>query len=218
MNRKTTFKRAAFLLLAMLFMCSMSMVAKNKIVQRGMTKEQVMDAIGKPNAIAFDTIGETWTYIKTPLVDYNKMILVVFDKMNRVDSYREQILLSEKDGMGITPPTVSQPMPPAYPSYPYFDGMPYSLSDDDFDHLSRKVKNASFDDNKFDLLEVATIGCYYTCAQCAQLMKTFTFDDSRLRALRIIAPHIVDPQNVSRITSLFTFSDDKERVLQLLQR
>src|SRR3712207_757287 len=101
MNRKTTFKRAAFLLLAMLFMCSMSMVAKNKIVQRGMTKEQVMDAIGKPNAIAFDTIGETWTYIKTPLVDYKKRMRVVFDKMNRVDSYREGRVRAEKDGRGV---------------------------------------------------------------------------------------------------------------------
>lgn len=218
MNRKMTFNKAALLLLVMLFMCSMSMVAKDKMVQRGMTKEQVMDAIGKPDAVSFDTIGETWTYIKTPLVDYNKMILVVFDKMNRVDSYREQILLSKKDGVDMMPPAVVQPMPQGYPPYPYPDVMPYSMSDDEFALLARKVKSASFDDNKFDLLEVATIGCYYTCAQCARLMKTFSFDDSRLRALRIMAPHIVDPQNVSQITVLLTFSDNKDRALQMLQR
>ena len=35
----------------------------------------------------------------------------------------------------------------------------YSLSNQSFSILYNKVKKASFDDNKFDLIEVASLGC-----------------------------------------------------------
>jgi hypothetical protein len=45
----------------------------------------------------------------------------------------------------------------------------------------------------------------------------FSFDDSKLKALRIMASHIVDPQNVYVITETMSFSDSKDRALKLLQ-
>ena len=41
------------------------------------------------------------------------------------------------------------------------------LSDSKFSILYNKVKNASFDDRKFDLIEVASLGGYYSCQQVA---------------------------------------------------
>ncbi len=217
MNRQLIHNRVILLVMTMLFACSMTMMAKNKIVRRGMTKEQVTEAIGKPATVSFDQDGETWLYYKNPILNYSKEIRVIFDRNERVVSYQEQIYSAPTTEEPVNPAPMPQPLPPGYPPYPYPDAMPYSLSEADFAHLYGKVQKASFDDNKFDLLEVATIGCYYTCAQSARLIKIFSFDDGRLRALRIMAPHIVDPQNAIRITELFTFSDAKDRALRMLQ-
>lgn len=93
----------------------------------------------------------------------------------------------------------------------------YNLSDEDYAVLYNKVKKASFDDNKFDLIEVASLGCYYSCQQTARIMKLFTFDDDKLKALRMMARRIVDPHNAADIYRLFTFSDDKDKAAKIIQ-
>ena len=45
--------------------------------------------------------------------------------------------------------------------------MELRLSDDKFAILYNKVKNTSFDDRKMDLIEVASLGAFYSCEQCA---------------------------------------------------
>ena len=92
----------------------------------------------------------------------------------------------------------------------------YSLDDASFSKLYNKVKKASFDDNKFDLIEVASLGCYYSCAQVVRIMKIFPFDDEQLKALRMMAPHIVDPQNAIVIYQLFSFDSEKQKVGEIL--
>lgn len=94
----------------------------------------------------------------------------------------------------------------------------YSLSNQSFSILYNKVKKASFDDNKFDLIEVASLGCYYSCSQAVRLMKIFTFDDERLKALSMMAPHIVDPQNATDIYKLFSFDSDKEKAGEIMRK
>ena len=93
----------------------------------------------------------------------------------------------------------------------------YNLSDEDYAVFYNKVKKASFDDNKFDLIEVASLGCYYSCQQTARIMKLFTFDDDKLKALRLMARRIVDPHNAAGIYRLFTFSDDKDKAAKIIQ-
>ena len=93
----------------------------------------------------------------------------------------------------------------------------YSLDDASFSKLYNKVKKASFDDNKFDLIEVASLGCYYSCAQTARMMRMFTFGDNQLKVLRIMAPHIVDPQNASDIYNVLTFDSEKKKAGEIMK-
>ena len=80
-----------------------------------------------------------------------------------------------------------------------------------------KVKKASFDDNKFDLIEVASLGCYYSCAQAVSMMNIFTFGDSKMKALRLMAPHIIDLQNAIIIYQQFNFESEKQKVGEILR-
>ena len=91
------------------------------------------------------------------------------------------------------------------------DQIMFCLSDEKFTILYNKVKKASFDDNKFDLIEVASLGCYYSCAQVVRIMKVFPFDDEQLKALKMMAPHIVDLQNTGLIYKIFSFDSEKDK-------
>ena len=93
----------------------------------------------------------------------------------------------------------------------------YCLDDASFNILYNKVKKASFDDNKFDLIEVASLGCYYSCAQVVRIMKIFSFDDSKMKVLSMMAPRIVDLQNATDIYRIFTYDSDKENAANILR-
>lgn len=93
----------------------------------------------------------------------------------------------------------------------------YSLDDASFSKLYNKVKKASFDDNKFDLIEVASLGCYYSCAQVVRIMKIFSFDDEQLKALKMMAPHIVDLQNTGLIYKVFSFDSEKDKAEEIIR-
>ena len=67
----------------------------------------------------------------------------------------------------------------------------FCLSDEKCAVLYNKVKNASFDDRKMDLIEVASLGAFYSCEQCASIMSIFSFGDKKLAALRLMAPCIL---------------------------
>ena len=102
-----------------------------------------------------------------------------------------------------------------YPNAPmYYD---YCLDETSFVKLYNKVKNTSFDDNKFDLLEVASLGCFYSCNQVARMMSIFTFGDKQLKVLSMMASHIVDPQNAIAIYNVLTFDSEKAKAGEILK-
>ena len=201
---------------------SMNATAKNKrMVERGMDKQEVMEILGKPRSTSFNQYGEQWVYIKygSLLNTHNDKIIIGFDRNDRVISYQDNLVPAKDpvDDMTTNPlppqnmlPIGHIPMPP----YPYDD---YCLNDHDFSILYDKVRDGSFDDDKYNLIEVASLGCYYTCNQCARIMGLFSFADDKLKALRYMARHIVDPQNAYSIYRLFDFSDDKEKAAQIIQ-
>lgn len=92
------------------------------------------------------------------------------------------------------------------------------LSDEEFNFLYNKVKKASFDNDKYSLIEVANLGCLYSCKQTASLMKIFTFDDDKIKVLKMMAPNIVDLHNAIHIYKIFTFSDDKDKAADIIQK
>ena len=94
--------------------------------------------------------------------------------------------------------------------------MELRLSDDKFAILYNKVKNASFDDRKMDLIEVASLGAFYSCEQCATMMSIFSFGDKKLAALRLMAPRIVDPHRAQIIFDQLSFQSEKDEAARII--
>ena len=92
----------------------------------------------------------------------------------------------------------------------------FCLSDEKFAVLYNKVKNASFDDRKMDLIEVASLGAFYSCEQCASIMSIFSFGDKKLTALRLMAPRIIDPHRAYLIYDKLTFQSEKDEAARII--
>ena len=94
--------------------------------------------------------------------------------------------------------------------------MELRLSDDKFAILYNKVKNTSFDDRKMDLIEVASLGAFYSCEQCATMMSIFSFGDKKLAALRLMAPRIVDPRRAYIIFDQLSLQSEKDEAARII--
>ena len=197
----------------LMFAVCMSASAKGKRnVERGMTKQEVIAILGEPKLTSFNIYGDKWEYAKsTNLFGDSKYITVFFDRSGKVVEYNTRIIETNSQQ-----PNGQQPQQPSLPPY---GGMNYDycLDDASFSKLYNKIKKTNFDDNKFDLIEVASLGCYYSCAQVVRIMKIFSFDDSKIKVLSMMAPRIVDLQNATDIYRIFTFDSDKEKAANILR-
>ena len=203
----------------LMFAVCLSASAKGKRnVERGMTKQEVIAILGEPKLTSFDMYGDKWEYDKCNyLFGDSKYITVFFDRNGKVVQYDTRIIETNSQTSNVQQP---HPTPPLYDGRCDPDGRMdygYCLDDASFSKLYNKVKQASFNDNKFDLIEVASLGCYYSCAQVVRIMKIFPFDDEQLKALKMMAPQIVDLQNTGLIYKVFSFDSEKEKAEEIIR-
>ena len=204
----------------LMFAVCLSASAKGKRnVERGMNKQEVIAILGEPKLTSFDMYGDKWEYDKyNYLFGDSKYITVFFDRNGKVVQYDTRIIEPNSQTSNVQQP--QHPTPPLYDGRCDPDGRMdygYSLDDASFSKLYNKVKKASFDDNKFDLIEVASLGCYYSCAQVVRIMKILPFDDEQLKALKMMAPHIVDLQNTGLIYKVFSFDSEKDKAEEIIR-
>ena len=121
--------------------------------------------------------------------------------------------------IGIITATVAMGSMTAQPPHP---GPPPShhaicvLEPQAFDRLIAMVSNQAFDDNKFLIIEAASLGGYFTCTQVSTILSEFNWDNEKLRVLQYVAPRIVDLRNADVIFNQFTFDSDKKKAWDIL--
>ena len=96
--------------------------------------------------------------------------------------------------------------------------MARAMNGSDFSMMFRIVKNASFDNEKIDIIRVACIGSNLSSNQCAKLLSLLSFDNKRLEALEVMAPRIVDNDYYEKILKQFSFSANREKAARILRR
>ena len=72
-----------------------------------------------------------------------------------------------------------------------------------------------------ELLSVGVVNKYFTCKQTARLMSIFTWDDEKMKVLRMVSNRIVDRENgkeiIKTLDSLFK-QDDARKILGITDR
>lgn len=208
-------RKIATLATAIMFAMCLTASAKGKDIERGMSKQEVMNILGKPKLKSFDENSDRWEYIKGYSLTATKYSVVVFDRSGRVIRYDTRLIDGNNDTAGNCQ---HYPTPPAYYDNNFSNpATGYCMDEAAFNILYNKIKKESFDDDKYNLLEVASLGCYYSCAQTVRIMKLFSFGNEQLKVLRIMAPRIVDPQNATDIYAVFTFDSDKATAGEIMR-
>ncbi len=97
---------------------------------------------------------------------------------------------------------------PATPNAP--TGCTVAASNSDFNEVLRSVRNESFSDNK---LNVARQFLRHNCVstdQVRQLLKEFSFEETRLEVAKLAYPKVTDKNRYFTIANEFSFSSTKE--------
>lgn len=80
------------------------------------------------------------------------------------------------------------------------------------------MKGEGFADNKLAVIESASARNYFRVGQLKTLLGELAFSATKLRALDLLAPRLVDPENTFAVYESFTHSADKDQAKQILRR
>ena len=94
---------------------------------------------------------------------------------------------------------------------------PRVMHNKDFKMMCEVVDDASFHEKKIGVIKVACISSYFNSKQCAKLLSMIPFDDAKLKALKVLAPRMID-RDVTDIVKQFSFSSNKDKALEILQQ
>ncbi|WP_431293650.1 DUF4476 domain-containing protein [Pedobacter sp. P26] len=108
---------------------------------------------------------------------------------------------------GIVPPVLPQPDP-------YYR----LLSEDAFQTFLVQYRKENFDDGRLRMINVVTKNASLLSAQIRILLKSFTFDDQRLRVATNLYKNVADPQNYFAISDVFVFPSNKDDFLKYLEK
>ena len=94
---------------------------------------------------------------------------------------------------------------------------PRAMHNKDFKMMCEVIDDASFHEKKIGIIKVACISSYFNSRQCAKLLSMISFDDAKLKALKVLAPRMID-RDVTDIVKQFSFSSNKDKALEILRQ
>jgi hypothetical protein len=93
---------------------------------------------------------------------------------------------------------------------------PMAISQENFDKLLKGLKSESFDDGKASFVATFAAQSHLNCAQARELLKAFSFDESRIKSAVVLYPRITDKQNFFTVLDVFTFDVSRKEVREKL--
>lgn len=190
-------------------------------IQPGMTQQQILTMLGKPDYRRFNYDIEEWEYQKFNPIGNNTVIIIGFE--NKIVVNMNSFPVEPK--VPPTPPQTNTPQViPSYPNQPSYPvvqpGRPvypmYPMNDQEFQQLLEQVKRASFSSDRLKVVQNAINNRNFTCKQTATLLALISFDDDKLKALTLIAPRITDGVNYEQVINTFSFSSNKDKARKIL--
>ncbi|WP_178791850.1 DUF4476 domain-containing protein [Bacteroidaceae bacterium] len=193
-------------------------------IKPGMAQAEVTEILGKPTYHRFDEGGEQWEYQKVHALTGEETRIII----NFTDGYVSSMDSFDGSQPAMPPVAVCPPAevitiePPRRPNHPDNHRPRHRpMSAQNFDNLYNKVKRKPFKDDQMELLSVGVANGYFTCNQCARLMSIFTWDDEKMKVLKMMSERLVDRENgeeiVKKFDSLFK-QDDAKKILGISGR
>lgn len=87
---------------------------------------------------------------------------------------------------------------------------PRPMRDESFSILCSLIEKQPFESDKIEVLQAGVLENYFTCRQCAIIVKMQSFQSGRKSVLLTMRDHIVDPWNISVIIDSLTFLSERD--------
>lgn len=94
---------------------------------------------------------------------------------------------------------------------------PMAISAENFAKLLKGLKAESFDDGKVGFIATFATNGRLTSEQARELLKTFSFDDGRIKSALALHPRLTDPENFFTVLDVFSFDSSRNKVREQLK-
>jgi hypothetical protein len=98
-----------------------------------------------------------------------------------------------------------------------FPGAHEGMAPEAFHKLLAQLEDASFADDQLEILQTAAAHNTFTAHQARRILEKFSFEEDRLNAAKILAPRIVDRENLHELYDAFEFSSSKKKLKEVLE-
>lgn len=93
-----------------------------------------------------------------------------------------------------------------------------AMPEPDYRQLVNSINNESFEENKLAVLQASAKYNYFSVEQIIGLLDLSSFSSWKLKALETTYPFVVDNYNSFKIINSFTFSEDKQKAQEIIDR
>ncbi len=93
-----------------------------------------------------------------------------------------------------------------------------AMPEPDYRQLVNSINNESFEENKLAVLQASAKYNYFSVEQIIGLLDLSSFSSWKLKALETTYPFVVDNYNSFKIINAFTFSEDKQKAQEIIDR
>jgi hypothetical protein len=94
----------------------------------------------------------------------------------------------------------------------------HAMPGTEYNQLSNSLENASFSPDKIQILNALPSNTSLTMSQGIGVLETFSFASDQLKALRTIAPYLLERDQQYLLLDMFTFSSDKQKASSILSQ
>lgn len=197
---------------------SLTAVQNPKFIKPGMTSAYVINTYGEPYARRFNENVEQWEYHKTSLtrpviylVDFVDNKVVAMDMFDDTSQFNEP----HKEENNI----VGRPAPLPGGNIIVVDGAKRTtVREQSVRSIINLISKESFSADKLRVLRgmLKRTKNGFTALQTARILKAFSWDDDRLKALEMLAPRICDMAGAEKILEAFTSLISRDKAEELL--
>lgn len=92
-----------------------------------------------------------------------------------------------------------------------------AMSAADLNRVADDIRRESFSDSKLRIVSSVAGVSYFTVSQVQLLLGCFTFDKDKLQTIQLLAPRILDRENVYKIYGSFDFESSKKEAEKYLR-
>jgi len=91
------------------------------------------------------------------------------------------------------------------------------MDDNSFNDLQRIAKKEPFEDARIKVISSALSRNVISTSQLVSLLSSFAFDDKKLSLAKSSYAAVADKENFFKVTEVFTFSDNKQNLLDFIK-